>query len=265
MIRFFLFSLLLISAPIAGADQRPVLSLVIDDLGYSLKQGKTALNLKGNHTYAIIPGTTYGKKLAAIAAKSDREIILHLPLQASNLKAASESNTLTESMNENQITFNTIAMLSEFPNIKGINNHMGSHLTEIGYFMRPIMASIKAYRSQLYFLDSRTSALSVAYIEAHNSGLDSISRDIFLDNEHTNLESIKLQLEMWLKKARDKGSAVAIGHPHPETMSLLTERLPSLAKEFRFMKISELISAGIKSANLSSSEKILSRLQSIAK
>jgi polysaccharide deacetylase 2 family uncharacterized protein YibQ len=230
-------------APLAGADQRPILSLVIDDLGYSWSRGKAALNLTGNHTYAIIPGTAYGKKLAALADENGKEIILHLPLQASNFRSASESNTLTESMSEAQITFNTATMLSEFPNIKGINNHMGSHLTEISRFMRPIMESIKAYRSQLYFLDSRTSSRSVAYIEALNSGLDSVNRDIFLDTEHTNLESIKFQFELWLKKARDTGSAVAIGHPHPSTMAFLAEKLPSLEKDFQLMPISQLISA----------------------
>ena len=249
-------------APFAGAsDQRPILSLVIDDLGYSFKQGKAALDLGSDHTYAIIPGTIYGKKLASLAYKNNREIILHLPLQASNRLAAAESNTLTESMNENQITLNTVAMLSEFPNIKGINNHMGSHLTEISYLMRPIMESIKAYRSQLYFLDSVTTSRSVAHIEAINSGLDSVKRDVFLDNEHTNPESIKFQLDLWLNKARDTGSAVAIGHPHPGTMALLTKNLPLFEKNFRFMRISQLISAA-KTANRSvKSQSYLSKLE----
>jgi polysaccharide deacetylase 2 family uncharacterized protein YibQ len=252
---------MLVSAPLTGAEQRPVLSLVIDDLGYSFKQGKAALNLKGDHTYAIIPGTTYGKKLAALADKNSREIILHLPLQALNVRAAAESNTLTESMNEDQITLNTVAMLSEFPNIKGINNHMGSHLTQISYFMRPIMESIKAYRSQLYFLDSVTTSRSIAHIEALNSGLDSVRRDVFLDNDHTNPESIKLQFDFWLKKARDTGSAVAIGHPHPGTLALLTENLPLLENDYRFMRISQLISAAKKAGEPIKAEAYLSKLE----
>jgi polysaccharide deacetylase 2 family uncharacterized protein YibQ len=249
--RLLPFFVIFLLAPLVGAaDQKPVLSLVIDDLGYSYKQGKAALNLGSDHTYAIIPGTVYGKRLASLAYKNNREIILHLPLQASSKLAAAESNTLTESMNENQITLNTVAMLSEFPNIKGINNHMGSHLTAIGYFMRPIMESIKAYRSHLYFLDSLTTSGSVAHIEAINSGLDSVKRDVFLDNEHKNPESIKLQFDLWLNKARNTGSAVAIGHPHPETITFLTENLPLFEKSFRFMRLSELISAA-KSASRS--------------
>lgn len=250
------------AAPVTGADQRPILSLVIDDLGNSFKLGKVALDLAGDHTYAIIPGTVYGKKLAALAKKNDREIILHLPLQATSPDAASEENTLTASMNEDQIAGNTVTMLAEFPNIKGINNHMGSHLTEIGYFMRPIMESIKAYRSQLYFLDSRTSADSVAYIQALNTGLDSVRRDVFLDNQHTNIESIKFQFKRWLKKARATGSAVAIGHPHPSTMTLLKEELALIAKDFQFMSISRLISAGKGTEESNDSAKLLTQLQS---
>ena len=261
MTRFLLLFTMLVSAPLFGADQRPVLSLVIDDLGYSFTQGKAALNLVGDHTFAIIPGTTFGKKLAALAYRKNKEIILHLPLQAQNIRAAAESNTLTESMNENQITLNTVVMLSEFPNIKGINNHMGSHLTEIRHFMRPIMESIKAYRSQLYFLDSRTSSRSVAYNEAINSGLDSVKRDIFLDHDHNNIESIKLQFDLWLKIARDTGSAVAIGHPHPNTMKILTEQLPLIQKEFQFMRVSQLISNTKKLKDTIRPQKYLSKLE----
>jgi polysaccharide deacetylase 2 family uncharacterized protein YibQ len=260
--RLLPFFVIFLLAPLVGAaDQKPVLSLVIDDLGYSYKQGKVALNLGSDHTYAIIPGTVYGKRLASLAYKNSREIILHLPLQASSKLAAAESNTLTESMNENQITLNTVAMLSEFPNIKGINNHMGSHLTAINYFMRPIMESIKAYRSHLYFLDSLTTSGSVAHIEAINSGLDSVKRDVFLDNEHKNPESIKLQFDLWLNKARSTGSAVAIGHPHPETMTLLKENLSLFEKDFRFMRISQLISAAKKENWSIKSQPYLSKLE----
>ena len=78
------------------ADQRPLLSLVIDDLGYSFQLGKEAIELEGDHTYAIIPGTSYGKKLARLANIHEKEVILHLPLQASNPGAPSEPNVLDE-------------------------------------------------------------------------------------------------------------------------------------------------------------------------
>jgi polysaccharide deacetylase 2 family uncharacterized protein YibQ len=146
-------------------------------------------------------------------------------------------------MDEDQLTANLHSMLSAFPNIKGINNHMGSHLTAIDYFMRPIMDSIKSYNPGLYFLDSRTTALSVAHAEALNSGLDSISRDVFLDNDSANIESIRLQFHIWLQKARDRGSAIAIGHPHDSTIGFLRENLPQAMEQFNFISVSKLIDA----------------------
>ena len=232
---------LLCLSPFAAADQRPLLSLVIDDLGYSYQLGQAAINLPGDHTYAIIPGATYSQKLAKFAQQKDKEIILHLPLQASSSLAPPEPNALDETMDEDQLSVNLQSMLSALPNIKGINNHMGSRLTEIDYFMRPIMDSIKSYNPGLYFLDSRTTARSVAHAEALNSGLDSISRDVFLDNDHPNIESIRLQFQIWLEKARDRGSAIAIGHPHQSTINFLRQNLPQITKEFRFISVSKLI------------------------
>ena len=232
---------LLCLPPFAAADQRPVLSLVIDDLGYSYQLGQAAINLPGDHTYAIIPGATYSQKLAKFAQQKDKEIILHLPLQASSSLAPPEPNALDETMDEDQLSVNLQSMLSALPNIKGINNHMGSRLTEIDYFMRPIMDSIKSYNPGLYFLDSRTTARSVAHTEALNSGLDSISRDVFLDNDHPNIESLRLQFQIWLEKARDRGSAIAIGHPHQSTINFLRQNLPQITKEFRFISVSKLI------------------------
>ncbi|MDH5356211.1 MAG: divergent polysaccharide deacetylase family protein, partial [Gammaproteobacteria bacterium] len=231
-------SLLLVTALCSSssiaADQRPLLSLVIDDLGYSFRAGREAIELKGDHTYAIIPGTDYGKKLAHLASLHKKEVILHLPLQASNPGAASEPNVLDETMTESQLSDNLISMLDEFSIIKGVNNHMGSHLTQFDYFMRPIMDSIKAYNPDFYFLDSRTSPKSIAYTEAVNSGLHSISRDVFLDNERDNPESIHLQFQIWLQKARKQGHAIAIGHPHSTTITYLQENLTETMDKFKF-------------------------------
>ena len=241
MDRRLLFIPLLCLPLLAAADQRPVLSLVIDDLGYSYQLGQAAIDLEGDHTYAIIPGATYSQKLAKFADQRDKEIILHLPLQASSSLAPPEPNALDETMNEVQLTDNLKSMLTAFPNIKGINNHMGSRLTEIDYFMRPIMDSIKSYNPGLYFLDSRTTARSVAHTEALNSGLYSVSRDVFLDNDHTNIESIRLQFQIWLEKARNRGSAIAIGHPHASTISFLRDNLSQTMEKFRFISVSKLI------------------------
>ncbi len=259
MLRFWL-SLLALLATGAAADQRPALSLVIDDLGYSLGNGMAAIDLDGDHTYAILPGAAYSRKLARHAHELNKEVILHLPMQSISSGAAHEPNALNEAMDEDQLTANVHSLLAEIPFIRGVNNHMGSHLTEFDFFMRPVMDSIRGYNPRLYFLDSRTSPRSVAYAQALDAGLNSISRDIFLDNE-PNPESIRLQYDIWLTKARALGSAIAIGHPYPNTIAVLRESLGETNADFRFLRLSSLIderkSAGLSAGKITTTTTVL--------
>lgn len=237
-----LIALLLCSlSSIAFAEQRPLISLVIDDLGYSLEQGKAAIALPGQHTYAILPGASYSLKLARYAQEKNKEVILHLPMQSIRSTVKPEPNALNEAMDENQLSARVESLLAKIPHIKGVNNHMGSHLTGIDFFMRPIMDIIRDYDADLYFLDSRTTPNSVAYAEALEAGLASTSRDIFLDNDHEDIDSIRAQVERWLDQARRLGSAVAIGHPHENTILVLNEYLPQIRAEFEFLPISKMI------------------------
>ena len=247
----------------AAADQRPVLSLVIDDLGYSLDHGLAAIDLDGDHTYAILPESTYSRRLARHAHQLDKEVILHLPMQSIRSGAAQEPNVLNESMNEDQLTAEVHSLLDAVPYIRGVNNHMGSHLTEFDFFMRPVMDSIRGYDPRLYFLDSRTSPLSVAHAQALDAGLASIRRDVFLDNE-TNTESIYLQYRIWLEVARKHGSAIAIGHPHTETLEVLRKNLAATNPEFRFLRVSKLIELRQAGKSPPNRRQHNSRLQAVA-
>ena len=222
------------------ADSAPVLSLVIDDLGYSLEHGEAAIELDGDHTYAILPGATYSKQLAQRAHRLNKEVILHLPMQSISSSAAQEANALNEAMDEDELSGRVHSLLALIPFIRGVNNHMGSHLTEFDFFMRPVMDSIRTYNPSLYFLDSRTSPRSVAHAQALEAGLSAITRDVFLDNE-PNLEAIRLQYNIWLTRARERGSAIAIGHPYAPTLQVLQQNLPAAQQEFVFMRISDLI------------------------
>jgi len=239
MFRSWAIALVLVAAS-AAADQRPALSLVIDDLGYSLDHGMAAIDLAGSHTYAILPESTYARRLAQRAHLLGKEVILHMPMQSIHSRAAQEPNALNERMNEDQLTDRVHSLLESVPFIRGVNNHMGSHLTEFDFFMRPVMDSIRSYNPQLYFLDSRTSPLSVAHAQALDAGLASIRRDVFLDNE-PNAESIYLQFRIFLNRAREHGSAIAIGHPYPETLEMLRAQLPASTARFEYLPVSQLI------------------------
>lgn len=231
-------SLALIFAPVQA--DKPTLSLVIDDLGYSFEQARQVLNLPGDHTYAIIPDTTYSQKIARYAHENGREVMLHMPMQSS-VDLIMETSALHDDMTEQEITDGVANMIREMPYIKGINNHMGSKLTEMDYIMRPVMETIKQHNKHFYFLDSRTTPLSKAYQQALRAGIPSLKRDVFLDYDRDNTESLSFQFDLWLKKAHKNGHAVAIAHPYQSTIELLQEKLAQATEDFTFMTISQLI------------------------
>jgi len=220
--------------------EKPALSLVIDDLGYSFDQAKRVLELPGEHTFAIIPETTYSRKIAQYAHQNGHEVILHMPMQSS-VDLIIESSALHDAMTEQEITDGVSNMIRDVPYIKGINNHMGSKLTELGYIMRPVMETIRNQNKNFYFLDSRTTPLSKAYQHALRAGIPSLKRDVFLDFDHKNLESIAYQFDLWLKKARNNGHAVAIAHPYQSTIDILKQKLQQSAEDFQYLTASQLI------------------------
>jgi polysaccharide deacetylase 2 family uncharacterized protein YibQ len=93
----------------------------------------------------------------------------------------------------------------------------------------------------LFFLDSRTSAESVGYKVALGLGVPAAERQVFLDGEPTP-EAIHTQFQRLLDLARSKGAAIAIGHPHPETLAALLREVPKAQAEgFEFVPVSYLL------------------------
>jgi len=72
-------------------------------------------------------------------------------------------------------------------------------------------------------------------------GVPAAERQVFLDGDATP-EAIHAQLRRLLELARAKGSAIAIGHPHPETLAALTREVPKAkADGFEFVPVSFLL------------------------
>jgi len=217
---------------------QPTLALVIDDLGYSQKSANAAFSLPGNHTFAIIPDSSYSFWTALTAQDQQRETILHLPMQSSHNHVAAEPNALNQDMPEQEYIAQVLNYLQQLPGISGVNNHMGSLLTQQRYLMRPLMDTIHQQNPDLVFLDSRTSPNSQAYQAAIEAGLNATRRDIFLD--HVAEEAIiREQFKLWLQRSRQSGHALAIAHPHPVSLEVLQELIPEAEKQgFRFVTLS---------------------------
>jgi polysaccharide deacetylase 2 family uncharacterized protein YibQ len=219
-------SLCITSAGVAqNADEPaelPAISIIIDDLGYRRLDGLRALELPGPVAYAILPHTPYAGRLAGIAFQLDKEVLLHVPME-SDLDKALGPGALTNSMAQLEVQAVLDAGLASVPHVSGINNHMGSALTRQPRAMQWVMEWMSR-NGQLYFVDSLTSSDSVALKSASNVGLRAIERDVFLDTS-PDTEEIRRQFQRLIAIARERGTGLAIGHPYPQTLSVLRDVL----------------------------------------
>lgn len=202
----------------------PAVILVIDDIGYDYQLGKRAIALPGAIHYAILPERKNSTKLAKLAFQKGKEVLLHAPMSTINGQSPGPL-ALTPALNRENFISTLNQQLASIPQALGVNNHMGSQLTQLNGPMSWLMSALK--KRQLYFLDSRTTAETVAQQQAQLAQLPNLKRDIFLDNSRKPAD-IRRQFEKLLSIADKNGHAVAIGHPYPETLAVLEEYLPSL-------------------------------------
>ncbi|MHC8398475.1 divergent polysaccharide deacetylase family protein [Pseudomonas sp. MDT1-17] len=208
------------AAPVATAPQKAYLSLIIDDLGQNLPRDRRVLALPGPVTTAIMPDTPHATEFAREAHRAGKIVILHMPMDPATGPFAWHPDLPIDEL-EKRLN----AALNVVPYTDGINNHMGSRMTAQPAAMAWLMADLQ--QRHKFFVDSRTSAQTVAAAEAQKIGLASVSRDVFLDDERTEA-AIFTQLQTAISLARKQGSAVMIGHPYPQTLAVLERELPKL-------------------------------------
>ena len=215
------------------------IALIIDDIGDNLHLGLRAIHLPGNVTCAFLPHTIYARQLSIAAHKRGKEVMLHLPMEPEEGKDPGPG-ALTLNMTRSEFIHTVESDLRAIPYATGINNHMGSLLTQHPGDMRWLMQDINRH-GNLFFVDSRTTEFSVAQQVAQESGIPNIRRDVFLDNDQ-EAASIAEQFSRLITLARHRGSAVAIGHPHPATLKFLEGQLPHLAElGIQLVPVSDLI------------------------
>lgn len=213
------------------------IAIVIDDIGYH-QRDLEFLSLPGQLSYSILPHTPYSQIFATLASQSNKELLLHVPMQALNGKKLGPG-ALTLNMDKAQLQQTLGNALASLPQVKGVNNHMGSALTQQSQAMKWTMEVLK--KRQLYFLDSRTTELSQAQNAANFLGVENISRHVFLDNI-TTTEQLQLRLEELKSKATKYQFAIAIAHPYPETIDFLRQALPQLSEQgFELVPVSQLV------------------------
>ena len=204
---------------------KPSISIIIDDLGYKQKEDILALSLPGPIAYAILPHAPYTKKIATIASQNGKEILLHQPMQALENNDLLGPGALTLNMTHKEFVKTLEKNISVISNIIGINNHMGSLLTRHPGHMQWLMNVLK--KNEYIYVDSLTSTNSVAGEIAKKNKIPFLKRDIFLDN-NTDLEYITKKFFELITLAKKEGTALAIAHPHSNTIKILSEFLQDI-------------------------------------
>lgn len=207
---------------------RPRLAIVIDDFGQSLARAAEFSGLPLPLTFAVFPHLANSLKVAAYFTEQHRDIILHTPMEPRGYPAVDPGpGALLCEMDNEELNTVFVNDLKSLPGIIGINNHMGSRLTANSEKMIQVMNILKG--RNLFFLDSRTIADTVAYKLAVEAGVPALQRDVFLDNKQ-DTDHITEQLQALIEVARVKGSSIGIGHPYPET-ALVLGLLPEMANQ----------------------------------
>jgi polysaccharide deacetylase 2 family uncharacterized protein YibQ len=225
-IALVLLSVVLSIIPLTQAYSAQLV-IIIDDIGNNYELGNAMVELEGPLTLAFLPHTPYAKKLANKAYLREKEIILHAPME-NTVKAALGLGALTQALTETELKQALRKAIASIPHVQGINNHMGSALTQNKQAMKWVMETLQD--EQLYFIDSLTSANSVAYTLAQQQGLPSLKRHVFLDND-TSTAALNKQWQLALRIAEKYGKAVLIAHPYTESHHFLAQKIPQLSNQ----------------------------------
>ncbi len=195
-------------------------SIVIDDFGPDLGIAKRFASLPFPVTMSVLPHQAHSREIAELAHLNGREVILHLPMEPLGAGKNPGSGALLLSMPADEIRRNIRAALDTSPYFDGVNNHMGSRMTQDAQAMKTVLSELK--ERDLFFLDSMTTNASKGWKTAMELKMPTLKRDIFLD-DNPSADAVRSQITRLVKIAKLRGTALAIGHPREATLKSLQE------------------------------------------
>lgn len=233
-------AMLLAFASQGVAGSAPRIAIIIDDLGYHLAAGNRTIALPGPVACAILPGTPRADVLAKSAHEQGKEVLVHLPMQAVKHEGPHDPWAMTLDMGRETFSATFSDAMESVPYAVGVNSHRGSLLTRHPGHMQWLMEDILR-NDGLFFVDSYTTHESVALQLATENRVPALKRDVFLDSNPAP-EAVAREFERLKSLARERGLAVAIGHPYPATLDFLEREIPRLVEEgIELVPIRELI------------------------
>jgi polysaccharide deacetylase 2 family uncharacterized protein YibQ len=216
------------ATPAVAASAHPggaKLALIIDDCGQWLSTERGFIALDVPITLSVLPHVHGTAIIAQEAHAAGKGVMLHLPMETVSGLYPGPGEITTE-MSDGAIQAQMRDDLAQVPLAQGVNNHEGSKASADPRVMRDVMQVMNEHHD-LFFIDSRTSAASVAEKAAQDAGIPAAARNVFLDNKE-NVAYTEGQLREAAAIAERTGSAIAIGHPRPTTLEAVRAMIPQL-------------------------------------
>jgi uncharacterized protein len=215
--------------------------LIIDDAGPNFRQTEAFLEISEPLTIAVLPDYTYTEKTALVAQNChpDKELILHQPMEAINSKIDPGPGAILLNTPVSDVGRILRDNLAQIPSAMGMNNHMGSRVTQNRELLEATMEFCQT--NNLFFIDSFTTPDSIAGLIANEYGVPTVQQQIFLDNDR-DVKAIQKQFSKGMRIAAKQGSVVMIGHVwSPETARVIEQMIPfAKSHSFSFHTISEI-------------------------
>lgn len=227
------------TAPATGNGKPEArLAIILDDLGSDRAAADAVFALRYPLTLSVLPGHPHSAEIAEEAAAHGYQVMLHLPMQSVAGERA-EAAELHPGLAPEEVASLVSGMLDSLPHVAGVNNHQGSEATANAELMDELMPVLR--ERHLFYVDSRTTAATVAFREAQRAGVPAAFRNVPFLDDVAEVDAVRRQLTLAIEGAKKKGEAIAIGHPHPATLQALSEILPELeAQGVRLVFASEL-------------------------
>ncbi|MEX1147807.1 MAG: divergent polysaccharide deacetylase family protein [Sphingomonadales bacterium] len=213
---------------VIAVPDAPRLVIILDDMGLDSAAVRRAAALPGPITLSFLPYARNLPRLTAQARSQGHELMVHVPMEPRNPDVDPGPHALLVGLEPEELRRRLAWNLDRFEGFVGINNHMGSRFTGNQAGMTLVMKELRA--RGLLFIDSRTTDATLGVAAARAQGVVHRERDVFLDHERTDV-FIRGQLALAVARARRTGVAVVIGHPYPETLSVLGDVLPQLVAQ----------------------------------
>ncbi len=199
------------------------LALILDDLGNDRSAAEAIFALPYPLTISVLPNHPHSAEIAEEAHRRGYEVMLHLPMESVG-QGRPEPQELRPGMSGENVRDLVNGFLAAVPGVAGVNNHQGSQSTTNLALMKELMPVLRD--RHLFYIDSRTTAATVAYDAARHAGVQAAFRNTPFLDDVAEVPAVRKQLELALREASEKGEVVAIGHPHPATLQALREVLP---------------------------------------